>query len=79
MMPIMNINQAIKMLRIRKGFSQEKLAELANLDRSFISMMENGQRNPGLQTLDKLAEFLGFRTWEILKAIDEGKCEVLFK
>ena len=35
----------VKQLRIYKGYSQEKLAELADLDRTYIPGIENGKRN----------------------------------
>ena len=45
-------------VRIRRGLSQEKLAELADLDRTFVSMIERGKRHPTLETAKSLAEAL---------------------
>lgn len=45
-------------VRTRRGFSQEKLAELADLDRTFVSMIERGKRHPTLETAKSLAEAL---------------------
>ena len=38
-------------LRAAKGFSQEKLAEKADIDRTYVSGIERGVRNPGIKTV----------------------------
>ena len=45
----------VKQLRISKGYSQEKLAELANLDRTYIPGIENGKRNVSIVVIHKIA------------------------
>lgn len=49
----------IKELRLKKGFSQEEMAERSGLDRTFISILERGQKNPSLSTLVRLCAPLG--------------------
>lgn len=49
----------IKELRLKKGFSQEEMAERSGLDRTFISILERGQKNPSLSTLVRLCASLG--------------------
>ncbi len=46
-----------KLQRIRKhqALSQEKLAELSGLHRTYISSLERGDRNPTLTTINSLA------------------------
>jgi transcriptional regulator with XRE-family HTH domain len=39
--------------RKAKKISQEKLAKLTGLDRTFISLIENGKRNPSFTTILK--------------------------
>ena len=53
--------EVIRQARIRRGLSQEKLAELADLDRTFVSMIERGKRHPTLETAKSLAEALQVR------------------
>ena len=53
------LGQRVKDLRERLGWSQEKLAERASLDTTYISGIERGQRNPGLNSLNQLARALG--------------------
>ncbi|HAC62626.1 MAG TPA: hypothetical protein DCF68_03580 [Cyanothece sp. UBA12306] len=44
--------------RIRKEFSQEYLAELADLDRIYISLLERGKRNPSLACVNSICTAL---------------------
>lgn len=46
----------IKEIRQIKGLSQEKLAELADLDRTYIPGIEAGKRIVSLEIMNKLAE-----------------------
>lgn len=41
-----------------KGLSQERLAQIAGLDRTYISGLERGVRNPSLATIEKIAAAL---------------------
>ncbi len=45
----------IRELRTSKKISQEKLAELSDLDTTFISMLENARRTPSLKTVFAIA------------------------
>lgn len=44
--------------RNEHGLSQDKLAEGANLDRTYLSGIERGVRNPGIKVVLKLARVL---------------------
>ncbi len=48
----------IKRLRERKGLSQEAFADLAHLDRSYMSGIERGVRNFSVLNLAKIAKAL---------------------
>ncbi|MDE3050162.1 MAG: helix-turn-helix transcriptional regulator [Nitrospirota bacterium] len=52
------LGQAIRKQREQLGLSQEKLAERCGFDRTYISMLERGKRNPSLLNLLKLAKGL---------------------
>ena len=46
----------VKDLRISRGYSQEKLAELSDLDRTYITGVESGKRNVSLVVIEKIAK-----------------------
>lgn len=50
--------QALKELRTSRGYSQEELAEESELDRTYISMLERGIKNPTLHTIIKVSNTL---------------------
>jgi transcriptional regulator with XRE-family HTH domain len=52
------LGQRIRELRDAKGWSQERLAEAAYLDRSYLAGIERGLRNPSVRSLLKIANAL---------------------
>ena len=48
----------IRKLREAKGLSQEALADIAGLHRTYISSVERGEKNFTVDTLERLAEAL---------------------
>lgn len=52
------IGLRIKELRKDKGVSQESLALLAELDRTYINSVENGKRNISIVNIEKIANAL---------------------
>ena len=58
---------AVRTERFRLGLSQEALAELAGLDRTYISGLERGGRNPAPSTVERVAHALGRPPWQLLR------------
>jgi transcriptional regulator with XRE-family HTH domain len=56
-------------LRHKRGFTQEQLADKANLTLRTIASIEQGKRWARLSTLHKLAKALGVNTDELLKGL----------
>ena len=50
--------EVLKATRKKHGFSQEKLALQGGLDRTFISLLERGLRQPSLTTILQIADAL---------------------
>ncbi|HEY6640928.1 helix-turn-helix transcriptional regulator [Povalibacter sp.] len=50
--------KVLREYRLKTGYSQEGLADAAGCDRTFIGMLERGQRQPTLETLFKLSQAL---------------------
>ena len=62
---------ALKRLRESKRLTQEALAEKADLDRTYLSDIERGARNPGIKNVARLAKALGVTTSQLLEGINE--------
>lgn len=63
---------ALRERRKACGLSQERLALEAGLDRTFISLLERGQRQPTLGSLFKLCASLDTQPSEVLQEIEQG-------
>ncbi len=59
------IGMRIKEIRRSKGFSQEQLAEKADINSKYLSRMERGTENPTLDMLIKLSNALEIEMWEM--------------
>ncbi len=56
----LKIGDAIKIIREKKGYSQDELAEIMNVNRSTISKIENGKFSFSIDYLSKFSWFLDF-------------------
>lgn len=56
-------------LRAEKGISQEELAHVAKVNRSYLSDLETGKKNVGLDILGRIANALGVEGADLLKKI----------
>jgi transcriptional regulator with XRE-family HTH domain len=57
----------VKLLRIEKGWSQEKLALNADLDRTYIPSIEKGDRNVSITVIEKIADALKLSISDLFK------------
>jgi len=53
-----DFGKQVRTIRKTKGVSQEELAHLANLDRSYVGGIERAERNPSLKNIGKIARAL---------------------
>lgn len=52
------VGKRVKELRNKLGISQEELADIAELDRTYITSVECGKRNISIVNVEKLANAL---------------------
>lgn len=56
----------LKALRLAKGLSQEELAHLADIDRTYISSIERCVYNASIDVVERLASALGVEASDLL-------------
>jgi transcriptional regulator with XRE-family HTH domain len=61
----------LRKLRVARGYSQEKLAEVVDLHRTYISGLERGTRNISIRNIEKIALALGVNPVDLLTESDE--------
>jgi transcriptional regulator with XRE-family HTH domain len=59
----------LRRVRLRQGLTQEALGASSDLHPTEISRLEQGQREPRLSTMVRLARALGVRPAELLRGI----------
>ena len=63
----------IRKYRNEKGISQEKLAELSGLHRTYISDIERFQRSISLENIGRLADALEVETYKLFLETEENE------
>ncbi len=58
------LGKKIQIIRKSKGLTQEKLAELINIETPSLSYLETGKYSPSIETLEKLSVVLEVQPWE---------------
>lgn len=61
------LGKRIKLLRLENKLSQEKLAHLSDLDRTYMYSIEKGERNISIITIEKISKALNIPIHELLK------------
>lgn len=70
MKPQQLFGKNVRKHRAERGWSQERLADIADLHPTEVSRLERGMRQPRLGTIVLLARALGVRPSELLDGID---------
>ncbi|WP_298929921.1 helix-turn-helix transcriptional regulator [uncultured Ramlibacter sp.] len=64
---LLALGAAIREVRMEQGVSQEALALLAGVDRSYVGRVERGDNNVAVLTLMRLAAALGLQASQLLE------------
>jgi len=68
--PLIVFGHAVRTRRESLGLSQEALADLARVHRTYIGGIERGERNPTLKTMLKLSEALETRLSDLIDLME---------
>ena len=66
---VLKLGLKIRIERQKQKISQEKLAEISNLNRNFIGMIERGETNVTVKNLENIANALGLPIQELFNFI----------
>jgi transcriptional regulator with XRE-family HTH domain len=60
------VGKNLKTIRTEKGLSQEKLAELTGIHRTYIGAVERGEKNISTKNIEKIAKALAIQPYKLL-------------
>lgn len=63
--------QSLRYFRTALKISQERLSQESGLDRSYISLLERGLRQPSLTTILQIAKALNISSVELIQKVEE--------
>lgn len=63
---LVKFGNKVRQFRMERKISQEKLAELADLHRTYIGMIERGEKNITLLNINKIAMALNVKIMELI-------------
>lgn len=66
-----HFNENLKEVRLKKGISQKEVAEKIGVAKSTYSLYESGNREPNVETIKKIADFLNVSA-DVLLGLDES-------
>ena len=64
------LGKAIVLLRKQRGLTQEKFANDAEIDRRYMSDIENGKRNISIDVIERLAKCFGMSVSELFSVAE---------
>jgi transcriptional regulator with XRE-family HTH domain len=70
-MNLVELASRVKAVRISKGYTLDRVAEISGLGKGLLSKVENFRVTPSLPTLAKLCEALGMSLSELFEGLDE--------
>lgn len=67
------LGSAIRRSRQKRGISQEELAHISAVDRSYMSSIERGVQNPGFVSIVRIARAMDMTLTELMTEFDSQK------
>jgi transcriptional regulator with XRE-family HTH domain len=67
-----SFGERVRSLRHSANLSQEALADLCDLDRTYIGGIERGERNPSLRNMARLARSLNVSLTKLMQGVDQS-------
>ena len=67
------VAERVRWLRQSRGWSQEDLAAHAGMHRTYIGAIERSERNPSLESLERLAHALSVSVVDLLAEVPSGR------
>lgn len=64
--PLATFGRTVRILRQRRGLSQEALADRSGMHRTYVGGIERGERNVSLRNITRLARALGVPPADLL-------------
>ena len=64
------LGERLRKYRLEKGFSQESFAEKTQLDRTYISGLERGKRNPSFLIIRRISKVLEISEQQLFESGD---------
>ena len=61
------IGQTIRLRRIHVDYTQEHIAGMIGMHRTYYSAIERGEKNLQLDTLQRICGGLGLQLWEVIR------------
>jgi transcriptional regulator with XRE-family HTH domain len=61
------VGRNVRRIRLRKGLTQERLAEICGFSQQYISGLEQGHRNPTIVTVYEIASALSVSYLDLLR------------
>ncbi len=71
MKPEVAFGHILRNFRQEKKISQERLALMSDLDRTYISLLERGLRQPSLKTILQLSKSLDISAVKLIATVEE--------
>lgn len=73
------LGKKIRSLRQARGWTQEQLAEYADLHVSYIVLLEKGSNRATIETLEKLSRAFGISISDMVQSLDEARNDPIQK